>query len=65
MTRKDFEATAKILNAQKERTERDRNQVGANMVDSIALDFADQFASENPRFDRAKFLQASGYYRSL
>ena len=46
MTRKDFEAIAHILDA--------------NVADEgIVLDFADMLAEQNPRFDRARFIDAS------
>lgn len=49
MTKRHFIAIAKILAAGKG-PERDR----------IANALADVFASDNPRFDRARFLKAAG-----
>ena len=48
-TRKDFQAVARILH---------NNHNGTDVVISIANDFAVFFASQNPRFDRDKFLNA-------
>jgi hypothetical protein len=46
MTRKDFEAIAHILDA--------------NIAEEgLVLDFADMLAEQNPRFDRARFIEAS------
>jgi hypothetical protein len=46
MTRKDFEAIAHILDA--------------NVADiGIVLDFTDLLEETNPRFDRARFIDAS------
>lgn len=46
MTRKDFEAIARILDA--------------NTADyCIVADFADFLSEENPRFDRERFVEAS------
>lgn len=46
MTKQDFEAIAEILDA---------NMAG----EGIVLDFADMLAEQNPRFDRARFIDAS------
>jgi hypothetical protein len=46
MSKKDFEAIAHVLNANV-----------ANLA--IVLDFADMLEESNPRFDRARFIDAS------
>ena len=53
MTRKDYVLIAEVL----------RNQAFISKVDFELLveDFADALAKENPRFDRERFLVASGY----
>lgn len=59
MTKKHYEAIAAII-----------LQVGGRYNDSLirkdilASVLADYFASENPRFDRARFLAACGIYES-
>ena len=53
MTRKDYVLIAEVL----------RNQAFISKIDFELLveDFADALAKENPRFDRDRFLVASGY----
>lgn len=53
MTRKDYELIARVL----------RNS--GEMIDEMALEalaenFADELADTNPRFDRDRFISASG-----
>lgn len=50
MTRKHFEAIAKVLNA---------NMASHELVE----DFADMLEQENPRFDRDRFVDASSKLR--
>ena len=67
MTREHFEAVAKILretsvdtepgNAPVELTEHEQGRVF--QTDVITLALAQYFANENPRFDSARFLEAS------
>ena len=55
MTRKDYVLIAEVLKnfpTYAEQPTDDR--------DAIAYDFADRLASENPRFDRTRFLIAAG-----
>jgi hypothetical protein len=58
MTRKDYIATANILSSYLEQAE--ENILASLIVKSIAEDFADLFASDNPNFDEQKFLDAVG-----
>lgn len=56
MTRKDFEAIAAVL--------RDHIPVQGEAVDitylDTAVDLADYFETQNPLFDRARFMSACG-----
>jgi hypothetical protein len=54
MTRKDYIATAEILNYVSNKT---HPAVFAKMVN----DFAEMFAKDNPRFDVVRFHQASNF----
>jgi hypothetical protein len=58
MTRKDYIATANILSSYLEQAE--ENILASLIVKSIAEDFADLFASDNPNFDEERFLDAVG-----
>lgn len=53
-TRKHYRAIAKILKNHDDFIER------VNKYTSLCNDLADYFASDNPRFDREKFLAACG-----
>lgn len=58
MTRKDYIKTAQILHAHLR--ELPTNE-GKNEVDTLlrtAIDFADYFEVDNPKFDRKRFMQA-------
>ena len=58
MTRKDYIKTARILHAHLR--ELPTNE-GKNEVDTLlrtAIDFADYFEVDNPKFDRKRFMQA-------
>lgn len=63
MNKKHFEAIAAILKA---KADQYRNSSYPDAydrfaaVDAIADDLAEYFASQNPRFDELKFLQACG-----
>lgn len=50
MTKRHFEAIAQILQAAR--------AIDPRTVQFVANDLADYFATENPRFDRARFLAA-------
>lgn len=57
MTKKQFEAVAKILG--KRLAEKQRAPIGEyEVVEVLALDFAKYFAEQNPRFDEERFLEA-------
>jgi hypothetical protein len=58
MTRKDYIATANILGSYLKETE--DNILASLIVKSIAEDFADLFANDNPNFNDEKFLDAVG-----
>ena len=55
MTRKDYELIAKVL--------RDFVGDGGDVIDrdKIAYELANALSQDNPRFDRKRFLIASGY----
>lgn len=55
MTRKDYQLIAKVFNDFSKVIDLNET-VGAE----IALCLADDFANDNPRFDRARFLEACG-----
>jgi hypothetical protein len=55
MTRKDYVATAEILNYVSDKT---HPAVFSKMV----VDFALMFAKDNPKFDATKFYSASNYH---
>lgn len=50
MSRRDYIATAAIIRASK---------LGQRQRDELAARFADYFEQDNPRFDRARFLEAA------
>lgn len=59
MTRKDYVLIANVLN-------KFTSEAGDVVErDAMAYDLADAFASENPRFDRLRFLVACGTYDSM
>lgn len=51
MTRKDYKATANILNSI-------ADDVDFLTLANIAEQFAEMFGNDNPRFDHAKFIDA-------
>ena len=55
MTRKDYIATAEILNYASTKTH-------PSLFSKMVTDFALMFANDNPRFDVRKFHEASNYY---
>jgi hypothetical protein len=62
MTRKHFEAIARILNQYSIPHAAAGFDMGYNdAAFGIASDMADLFEAENPRFDREKFLTACGF----
>ena len=57
MTKKQFEAVAKILG--KRLAEKQNAPIGEyEVVEVLALDLAKYFSTENPRFDEDRFLEA-------
>lgn len=60
MTRKDYQLIAGVIRDLK-RDQRERGPFAHNPeLNEVAEWFAVALGEENPRFDRAKFLQASG-----
>lgn len=55
MTRKHFEAIALIF--------RTHPAIKSSEVKSIGYHMADYFGTQNPNFDRARFLAAAGIYK--
>lgn len=53
MTKRTFELVARILRENADAS-------GSMSRDAVAMEFADAFAEQNPAFDRARFLHASG-----
>jgi len=51
MTRKDYVATAEILNGYKD-------TIDFLLLNEIALDFAEMFAEDNERFNEQRFIDA-------
>ena len=51
MTRKDYVATAEILNGYKD-------TIDFLLLNEIALDFAEMFSEDNERFDEQRFIDA-------
>jgi hypothetical protein len=63
MTKKDYILIAATINAR--RPKQNESYYGLSVADAetlnaLARDFAINLAVDNPRFDRAKFLQACG-----
>lgn len=58
MTRNDFEIIAEVLRAQ--RPDLPTDDMTDYGLDQVAQAFADRLKLVNPRFDRARFLRASG-----
>lgn len=54
MTRKDYVATAEILNYMS-------NKTHPALFAKVVTDFAEMFAKDNPRFDVTRFHKASNY----
>ena len=54
MTRKDYIATAEILNYAS-------NKMHPALFSKVVNDFAEMFAKDNPRFDVNRFHEASNY----
>lgn len=56
MTRKDYVATAEILNSYAIAGQ--DNILISSLINKISEDFADLFASDNPNFDETRFFNA-------
>lgn len=54
MTRKDYVSTSEILWSI-------RHAVTPEIHEMLVSDFAEMFATDNPRFDRARFFDACGF----
>lgn len=61
MTRKHFEAMARIINDNRLAAVNANSLDGVNYVYATALDMVGYFASQNPLFDRQRFLTACGF----
>lgn len=57
MSKKHFVVIAALI---KSRLERETSEETKGGIRLVALDLANQFVSENPRFDKARFLTACG-----
>jgi hypothetical protein len=66
MTRKDYESIALVLLSERSRSMGDEfdNDVAAKVLDNVAYALAVEFKADNPRFDRDRFLIASGATRT-
>jgi hypothetical protein len=51
MTRKDYVSTAEILN-------KNADELGSNLLDTLANQFIEMFENDNPRFNADKFWEA-------
>ncbi len=58
MTRKDYELIAERISSSREADARNGRE--EELLDSVSRRLADALASENPRFDRERFLRACG-----
>jgi histone H3/H4 len=58
MSRQDFELIARILNRSLQCAR--PSSAAAATMQTVAHNFANELAATNPRFDRARFLKASG-----
>lgn len=56
MTRKDYEAIAEVIRAERGRVSEDQEWA----LDRLTERLADVFGRDNPRFDRDRFLRAAG-----
>lgn len=56
MTRKDYEKMATVIRSHR----KDDDGTSSAVIASIAIDLAQVFATDNPRFDRARFFGACG-----
>lgn len=59
MTRKDYVLIAKAIRTTRGLYTFNRNEIAELAIDSVVDTLANRLAEENPRFDRAKFVEAS------
>lgn len=57
MTKRDFDLIARVLRIVRNGCVQTHS---FELLDAVAVTFADELARVNPRFDRARFLQACG-----
>jgi hypothetical protein len=62
VTKKDYELIAKAIRAGKEEHERFFGEGPHSQVLAFTGLLADAFAADNPRFDRRRFLEATGLW---
>lgn len=60
MSRKDYQLIAGVLREELNRALSNDEPIGAQMVVTVAGALAGELKADNPGFDRAKFLAASG-----
>ena len=60
LTKKDFKAVAEIIEKRKKLNRGTRLTSNFLYADDLAGDLADYFATQNPRFDRERFMKACG-----
>jgi hypothetical protein len=60
LTKKDFKAVAEIIERRKKLNHGTRRTPNFLYADDLAEDLADYFATQNPRFDRERFLITCG-----
>ena len=60
LTQKDFKAVAEIIEKRKKLNRGTRRTPNFLYADNLAGDLADYFATQNPRFDRERFMKACG-----
>lgn len=58
MTRKHFEAVARILREERQLQRERPQRTGDQRTTYIASELASLFAADNPRFDRVRFMAA-------
>lgn len=61
MTRKDYVKTASNIKARFEQSKEAQVLGSKQYFIGLATDMADMFASDNPRFDRTRFMDACGF----
>ena len=59
MTRKDYVLIAKAIRTTRSLYAFNKSEIAELAIDSVTDTLANRLAEENPRFDRAKFIQAS------